>query len=102
MEAASGFEPLNNGFADHCLSHLATPPCKQVVEREIINRELFFDKENMTMGQKLSGRQSHGGRPPGRGPGRRRTGRGGFSALPVSLLTRKGVEVREQLPFFII
>jgi hypothetical protein len=26
LEAASGFEPLNNGFADHCLSHLATPP----------------------------------------------------------------------------
>ena|GEM_PF-4904715 len=67
MEAASGFEPLNNGFADHCLSHLATPPCKQVVEREIINRELFFDKENMTMGQKVSGRQSYGGGPLGPG-----------------------------------
>jgi len=26
---------------------LATPPCKQVVEPEIINRERFFDKENM-------------------------------------------------------
>ena len=26
MEAAKGFEPLDNGFADHCLSHLATPP----------------------------------------------------------------------------
>ena len=26
LEAASGVEPLNNGFADHCLSHLATPP----------------------------------------------------------------------------
>ena len=54
MEAASGFEPLNNGFADHCLSHLATPPYKQVVEPEIINRELFFDKENMTLPQKVS------------------------------------------------
>jgi hypothetical protein len=56
MEAASGFEPLNNGFADHCLSHLATPPCKQFVERRIINRELFFDKENVTLGQKVSDR----------------------------------------------
>ncbi len=26
MEAASGFEPLNHGFADQCLSRLATPP----------------------------------------------------------------------------
>jgi len=35
---------------------LATPPYKQVVERQIINRELFFDKENVTVGQKVSGR----------------------------------------------
>jgi hypothetical protein len=26
MEAAIGFEPMNNGFADRCLSHLAMPP----------------------------------------------------------------------------
>ncbi len=26
MEAAPGFEPGNNGFADRRLSHLATPP----------------------------------------------------------------------------
>ena len=28
MEAAPGFEPGNNGFADRCLSHLAMPPEK--------------------------------------------------------------------------
>ena len=26
LEAASGFEPLNGGFADLSLSHLGTPP----------------------------------------------------------------------------
>ena len=26
VEAASGFEPLNRGFADLRLNHLATPP----------------------------------------------------------------------------
>ena len=26
MEAAIGFEPMNNGFADRCLSHMAMPP----------------------------------------------------------------------------
>ena len=28
LEAAIGFEPMNNGFADRCLSHLAMPPKK--------------------------------------------------------------------------
>jgi hypothetical protein len=29
LEAAIGFEPMNNGFADRCLSHLAMPPEQQ-------------------------------------------------------------------------
>ena len=49
MEAAIGFEPMNNGFADHCLSHLATPPVTQVVEGRIINRDRFFDKKNVAV-----------------------------------------------------
>ena len=31
LEAAIGFEPMNNGFADRCLSLLAMPP---FMERE--------------------------------------------------------------------
>ena len=35
LEAATGFEPVNNGFADRCLSHLAMPPrVFQILERE--------------------------------------------------------------------
>jgi hypothetical protein len=34
MEAAIGFEPMNEGFADLCLSHLATPPCIREHEQE--------------------------------------------------------------------
>ncbi len=31
LEAAIGFEPMNEGFADLCLSHLATPPAERKV-----------------------------------------------------------------------
>ncbi len=34
LEAATGFEPVNNGFADRCLSHLAMPPLFKKMERE--------------------------------------------------------------------
>jgi hypothetical protein len=34
LEAATGFEPVNNGFADRCLSLLAMPPVFIVMERE--------------------------------------------------------------------
>ena len=52
MEAASGFEPLNNGFADHCLSHLATPPMSSV-ETVVYTIDGVFDKRNLVMGSFL-------------------------------------------------
>ncbi len=40
MEAATRVELVNNGFADHCLSHLATPPISLL----LLNPVLIFDK----------------------------------------------------------
>ena len=39
MEAAIGFEPMNEGFADLCLSHLATTPYMRY-ELEAVSLEL--------------------------------------------------------------
>jgi len=38
LEAATGFEPVNNGFADRCLSHLAMPPLDVWSGRTDLNR----------------------------------------------------------------
>jgi hypothetical protein len=41
LEAAIGVEPMNNGFADHCLDLLATPPVRRTLFTiaEKINKE---------------------------------------------------------------
>jgi hypothetical protein len=45
MEATSGFEPLNRGFADPCLNHLATSPFIDGAEDEIRTRDFLLGKE---------------------------------------------------------
>ncbi len=45
MEAATGFEPVNNGFADRCLSHLAMPP----ETFHILERETGFEPATTTL-----------------------------------------------------
>jgi hypothetical protein len=42
LEAAIGFEPMNEGFADLCLSHLATPPHNSY-ELGVLSWELLKD-----------------------------------------------------------
>ncbi len=58
VEAASGFEPLNNGFADHCLSHLATPPSISV-ETVVYTIVSMFDKGNIVHGSVLGRAGEH-------------------------------------------
>gem|GEM_PF-3532807 len=35
LEAAIGFEPMNNGFADRCLSLLAMPPVSRPLQNAL-------------------------------------------------------------------
>jgi hypothetical protein len=45
LEAAGGFEPPNNGFADRRLNHLATPPCPEsrgVTRRQAVRPRPFY------------------------------------------------------------
>jgi hypothetical protein len=45
MEATTGFEPVNRGFADPRLNHLATSPQKTRAEDEIRTRDPLLGKE---------------------------------------------------------
>ena len=46
QEAAIGFEPMNRGFADLCLSHLATPPeHKKIRIPGRPSDPIFFERE---------------------------------------------------------
>ena len=50
MEAAIGFEPMNEGFAYLCLSHLATPPLEYLVKYGVQSWELGVNKEDCELG----------------------------------------------------
>ena len=56
MEAASGFEPLNRGFADLRLSHLATPPYTgpDSVSAPKVERETGFEPATPTLARLCS------------------------------------------------
>ena len=41
LEAAPGFEPGNNGFADRCLSHLAMPPFQLLLTVRWLSVKIF-------------------------------------------------------------
>src|ERR1041385_3931013 len=51
MEAGSGFEPLNRGFPDLRLSHLATPPFQPLTYME---RETGFEPATPTLARLCS------------------------------------------------
>jgi hypothetical protein len=55
LEAAIGFEPMNEGFADLCLSHLATPPlaCNEMKKDEGVSRELQNVHRTITQNSEL-------------------------------------------------
>src|SRR5437870_1903229 len=55
MEAASGFEPLNRGFADLRLGHLATPPRREHAETmQVMERETGFEPATPTLARSCS------------------------------------------------
>jgi hypothetical protein len=49
VEAATGFEPVNNGFADRCLSHLAMPPSNTEYWNGLRMEEWKMGKEQQTL-----------------------------------------------------
>lgn len=48
VKAASGFEPLNRGFADPCLNLLATPP------ENVMERKMGFEPTTFSLARRRS------------------------------------------------